>query len=203
MKKYILILLLTLISGCTSPVGGYIGKYKCSSLSGWCSNGTMVLGAFWDFPESIKRQYIPERPDRSAKGEELDAYWKAKAKIIQAKTKFRVTPATKTKAWSHLDLLTKEEDSRMKERDVISWNSMITEYVNKGMKKEAFQKYEEMKKEGIANGLPEFFWEVTPELMLQFLAKFREEHGSIGQYLQRQGADSSLISSLKQSLLTW
>lgn len=54
MKKYILILLLTLISGCTSPVGGYIGKYKCSSLSGWCSNGTMVLGAFWDFPESIK-----------------------------------------------------------------------------------------------------------------------------------------------------
>ena len=84
MKKYILILLLTLILGCTSPVGGYIGKYKCSSLSGWCSNGTMVLGAFWDFPESIKRQYIPERPDRSAKGEELDAYWKAKAKIMSS-----------------------------------------------------------------------------------------------------------------------
>jgi protein-tyrosine phosphatase len=60
----------------------------------------------------------------------------------------------------------------------------------------------EMKKEGAANGLPEFFWEVTPELMLLFLAKFREEYDSTRQYLYRYGAESSLIPSLKQALLT-
>jgi protein-tyrosine phosphatase len=59
----------------------------------------------------------------------------------------------------------------------------------------------EIKKEGTAKGLPEFFWEVTPELMLQFLAKFKEEYGSAGQYLQIHGADSLLIRSLKQSLV--
>jgi protein-tyrosine phosphatase len=59
----------------------------------------------------------------------------------------------------------------------------------------------EMKKEGEANGLPEFFWEITAELMLQFLSKFREEYGSIVEYLQKHGADSSLIPSLKQALI--
>jgi protein-tyrosine phosphatase len=59
----------------------------------------------------------------------------------------------------------------------------------------------EMKKEGDAHGLPVFFWEVTPELMLRFLTKFKEEYGSTSQYLQKYGADSSLIPSLKQALI--
>lgn len=59
----------------------------------------------------------------------------------------------------------------------------------------------EIKKEGSAKGLPEFFWVVTPELMLRFLAKFKEEYGSAVQYLKKHGADPSLIYSLKQTLL--
>lgn len=59
----------------------------------------------------------------------------------------------------------------------------------------------EMKKEGAAKGLPAFFWEETSELMLQFLAKFKEEYGSAEQYLREHGADSSLIPSLKKGLI--
>ena len=80
MKKYILILLFTLLSGCISSVGGYIGKYRCSSFTGWCSNGPIVLGYFWDFPEDIKSQYI--RPDGSSTLDKSQAYWKAMEKVM-------------------------------------------------------------------------------------------------------------------------
>jgi protein-tyrosine phosphatase len=60
----------------------------------------------------------------------------------------------------------------------------------------------EMKNEAESHGLPVFFWEVTPELMLQFLVKFKEEYGSIGQYLQKHSADLSLIPALKRALIT-
>jgi protein-tyrosine phosphatase len=56
-------------------------------------------------------------------------------------------------------------------------------------------------KQAEKHGLPLFFWEVSPELILLYLAKLREEYGSCENYLQVCGARSSLLNSLKNSLL--
>lgn len=51
------------------------------------------------------------------------------------------------------------------------------------------------------HGLPDYFWELRPELILQYLTALREEYGSGEKYILAQGADSSLVRSLKKSLV--
>jgi len=50
------------------------------------------------------------------------------------------------------------------------------------------------------NGLPKFFWEVRPELILSFLDRLRKEYGSVESYLREQGADSFLFHRLRSGL---
>jgi len=49
--------------------------------------------------------------------------------------------------------------------------------------------------------LPGYFWEATPESMALFLSTLEREYGSVGGYLEAQGAEHSLIQSLKTALL--
>ena len=49
--------------------------------------------------------------------------------------------------------------------------------------------------------LPGYTWEAVPESMVIFLAGIRQEYGSIREYVQKQGADSSSFSRLENALL--
>ncbi|MFC2034785.1 tyrosine-protein phosphatase [Chloroflexota bacterium] len=51
------------------------------------------------------------------------------------------------------------------------------------------------------NGLPDYFWTVSPELMVFFLTNLREEYGSVRQYVKEKGADLSSIRLLESTLL--
>lgn len=49
--------------------------------------------------------------------------------------------------------------------------------------------------------LPDFAWEAAPESMVVFLAGIRQEYGSVLEYVEKQGVDSSLCSHLENALL--
>lgn len=50
--------------------------------------------------------------------------------------------------------------------------------------------------------LPEYFWKAAPESMTLFLSTLQREYGSVEDYLNAQGIESSLIHRLKKALLT-
>lgn len=50
-------------------------------------------------------------------------------------------------------------------------------------------------------GLPDFFWQASPELMELFLSALKGEYGSIRRYLEIHGAEVSLFTRLEHALL--
>jgi protein-tyrosine phosphatase len=52
-----------------------------------------------------------------------------------------------------------------------------------------------------ALSLPDYFWKAAPESIVLFLNAIIKEYGSVQGYINAQGADSSLISRIRSSLL--
>jgi protein-tyrosine phosphatase len=84
------------------------------------------------------------------------------------------------------------------DEDIISDYSLSAPYI------EALRKQinSDPKMEKVANPLPGYFWEATPDSMALFLAEIRREYGSVEDYLKAQGAEPSLTHRLEKALLT-
>jgi protein-tyrosine phosphatase len=84
------------------------------------------------------------------------------------------------------------------DEDIISDYSLSAPYI------EALRKQinSDPKMEKVANPLPGYFWEATPDSMALFLTTLRKEYGSISGYLESVDMEPSLIERLEKALLT-
>ena len=85
----------------------------------------------------------------------------------------------------------------------ITDEDIITDYVlsSKSMKIIMNRLFNDPEVPEYVKTLPDYSWEAAPESMVMFLAGIRQEHDSVREYVEKQGADSSLFSRLENALL--